>query len=294
MVAVGTGGSFMHNGEVPADIQKRILNDLFSTPSVHYVNIEARSEYIRDESLKELLETVDDSSRLSIGVGLESSNDIIRDLCVNKTMSIDSYQQAIRLLRKYGVSPTTYVTLGKPFIDDWTNIVDAVRSIKFALEHGSDRVVLIRIGVHPNTLIAWLQQRGLYDVIKIWAVPEVLKRLPARMRNRVLIANPRLPRFARVDECSCSEATIDLLNEYKGTLDRRYLMAIDAIKCPHKNQWDTRLRNQMDAHLPIDEQIDRNYHKWIGTWENEHGRLLSCANGPTTYPEGLGSAERYN
>lgn len=268
MVAIGTAGSFLDPNEVPYDVQTKILKELNDVSDIYYINIESRTEYINEESLRRLVEAVEDPSKLSIGIGLESSNDLIRELCINKCLSIKLFIRSLKLLKKYNISSTVYVTIGKPFIDDWTNIVDTVESIKFAFQYGADRVVLLRIGIQPYTLLYWLYKHGLYKPIEVWAIVEVLKRLPPELRKNVFIANPKLPQSLEIEECPCSQTAIELLDEYKGTLDYSYIEAIDMLSCSHKEKWYENLFKEMDSKKEISTQISESYRQWLTLWRN--------------------------
>jgi len=274
MVAIGTAGSFLDPNEIPYDIQARIIEDLNSCNGINYINIEARAEYINKGALENLVKVVDNPYKLAIGVGLESSNDLIRELCVNKCMTIDLFVHAIKLLKEYNISPTVYVTIGKPFINNWTNIIDAVETIKFAFQHGADRVVLLSIGVQPNSLVEWLYKHNLYEPIKVWAIIEVLKKLPGETRKDILIANPRLPKHLEIQESNCVQTATELLNEYKGTLDYRFIEAIDMLSSPDKREWYSNLEKEREANLSVEEQITNSYTHWMEVWENEHGRIF--------------------
>ena len=274
MIAIGTAGSFLDPNEVPFDIQAKIIEELNSMKDIYYINIESRAEYITDKSLKNLVEVVNDPYKLSIGVGLESINELIRELSVNKCMSLDLFIKSMKLLKKYNISPTAYITIGKPFIDTWTNIKDAVDSIKSAFQNGADRVVLLRIGVQPNSLIEWLYKRGMYKPISIFALIEVLKRIPEEIRENVLIADPRLPRYLEINEHPCDQTAKELLNEYSGCLNFKYIKAIEAISCEYKKEWYKKLEVEMDNNRTIEEQIYSNYEKWLEVWKNEYGELL--------------------
>ncbi|MFH7881068.1 MAG: hypothetical protein QXI09_03640, partial [Candidatus Aenigmatarchaeota archaeon] len=245
-----------------------ILKELNDVSDIYYINIESRAEYINEESLRRLAEAVEDPSKLSIGIGLESSNDLIRELCINKCLSIKLFIRSLKLLKKYNISSTVYVTIGKPFIDDRTNIVDTVESIKFAFQYGADRVVLLRIGIQPYTLLYWLYKHGLYKPIEVWAIVEVLKRLPPELRKNVFIANPKLPQSLEIEECSCSQTAIELLDEYKGTLDYSYIEAIDMLSCSHKEKWYENLLKEMDSKKEISTQISESYRQWLTLWRN--------------------------
>lgn len=275
MVAIGTAGSFLDPNEIPFDVQAKIIKELNSSDNIHYINIEARAEYVTEESLENIVKVIDDPYKLSIGVGLESSNDLIREFCVNKCLPIELFAKAIKLLKEYNISPTAYVTLGKPFINDWINIIDAVESIKFAFYHGADRVVLLRLGIQPNSLVEWLYEHKLYNPIEIWAMIEVLKMLPLELRKKeVLIADPRLPKHLEVRECPCAQTAMELLSEYKGTLEYSYIEAIDMLSCSHKETWYEKLEREKKLAVSIKSQIIESYNRWLEVWQNEHGEIF--------------------
>lgn len=274
MVAIGTAGSFLDPSEIPFDIQAKIIKELNSVEDIYYINIEARAEYVTDEALKNLVDVIDDPYKLSVGVGLESTNELIRELCVNKCMSVDLFINAMDLLKKYNISPTAYVTLGKPFINTWYNIKDAVQSIEFAFRNGADRVVLLRIGIQPNSLVEWLYKRSLYRPISVFAIVEVLKRIPEELRKKVLIADPRLPRYKEVKEHPCEQTVKELLTEYSGTLDFEYIKAVDDLACPYKDEWYEKLEIEMENDMPLEEQIKKRYDQWMEVWKNEYGKIL--------------------
>lgn len=276
MVAVGTAGSFLDPDEVPCDVQWRIVHDLSACQGLYYINLEARAEYITAYALENIASACDSVERLSIGIGLESSSELIRKLCVQKGMTTQSFLCAVDVLRQHNISPTVYVTLGKPFLNTWANIRDAVDSINFAFEHGADRVVLIRIGVQPHSLVEWLCRRGLYKPMEPWATAEVLRVLSPNRRDDVLLADPRLPRPLRARQCDCAETASELLDQYKGSHDWSYFEAIDMLTCAHKVEWLNRVETERASAHSVEEQIEEAYALWLPLWKNEFGGILSA------------------
>lgn len=274
MIAIGTAGSFLDSDEIPYDTQSEIIRTLDSSQDIHYINIESRAEYITKESIENIVRAVNDPYKLSVGIGLESSNDLVRELCVNKSMRISSFTQSLKRLKEYIISPTVYVVLGKPFIDEWANIIDALESLEFAFNQGADRVVLLLLGIQPNSLIEWLYLHDLYKPSKIWAMVEVIKRIPEELREHVLIADPRLPKRLEVEECACAQTAAELLSEYKGSLDYSYIDAIEKISCPHKTRWYQKLEDEKIARVDVKKQLIENYSHWMNVWREEHGEIF--------------------
>ncbi len=194
MVAIGTAGSFLDPHEVPYEIQAKIIKELNSSGDIYYINIEIRAEYVTKESLENLVEVVDDPHKLAIGIGLESSNELIRELCVNKCLPIASFIRA--------------------------------------------------------------------------------KRLPEELRKNVLIATPRLPKPLELKVSDGAQTAIELLNEYKGTLDYNYIDAIDALSSSDKRKWYENLEREMNNSDSIEKPISTNFSRWLEAWKNEHGRIF--------------------
>ena len=99
---------------------------------------------------------------------------------------------------------------------------------------------------------------------------EVLRRLPVELLKDVLIADPRLPKHLDVKECSCAQTAMELLSEYKGSLDYRYIKAIDMLSCSHKKEWYEKLEEERELAVDVESQISDSYTQWMEVWQNEH------------------------
>jgi len=256
MIAIGTPGSFLDERETSRKIQRKIIKELDKKEGIYYINIESRAEFITEESLENITESLKDPYKLAIGIGLESSNELVRERCINKNMTTEEYINAVKLLKKYDISPTIYITCGKPFLSVKNDIEDAIHSINFAFDNGADRVVLLRIKVQPHTLIEFLYRKGLYKPTSLWTLIEIIKRIPEKRRRDVLIADPRLPKPLEVKaKCECEATVSELLDQYKGTLDYTYIKAIDEIKCEYKKE----MEKEMLKHRSIEKEIEEGH-----------------------------------
>jgi radical SAM enzyme (TIGR01210 family) len=124
---------------------------------------------------------------ISIGIGLESSDDFIRNVCLNKGLSEKTFSSAVDSLKSENISFYNYVLLGKPFIPRSVDIADAVSSIAYAFEQGAFMVVMRVTNIQPHTLTHWLWERGLFHPPSIWDAVEVLRNLQPEYRKRVSI-----------------------------------------------------------------------------------------------------------
>jgi len=166
-----------------------------------------------------------------LGMGLETSNDLIREYCINKGLTTTSYLKALRIIKQYdNISPLAYVLLGKPFLPKSIDIADTISSINFAVTQGFDRVVMMATSLRDKTLTKLLYEIGEYIPPSPRMVIEVLKQLKHEIRSKVIIADPRLPKPISVSQCPiCSTLLEQLIILYKYTANYNYINLADKI-----------------------------------------------------------------
>jgi len=230
MVAIGTSGSFLDIRELSKDAQNEILRKVSLLPEIRIIGIESRPEFVTSDRLREIGEIVY-PKRIMLGMGLESSNDLIRDFCINKGLRTKDFIKARDIAKQYdNISALAYVLLGKPFLPKVIDMMDSITSISFAVEAGFDRVVLMATSLRQNTLANLLYKIGEYNPATPRVVIEVLKGLKPEIRNKVIIANPRLPKPIPADQCPvCSELLEQLITMYKYSSNYSYLALSDKV-----------------------------------------------------------------
>lgn len=184
-ITLTSAGSFMDKEEIPDDIRFKMLN-ILSDKGFKHLNFESRPEYLTNYArLSKLHEHFE--GNISVGIGLESSNDFIRQGCLNKGYKIRVFLKAIETLNKSNISFDTYVILGKPFLNRRENIEDAVNTINFAFDHGAEWAILMVSNIQPYTLSNWLWRRRLFQIPSIWDAIEVISLLSDDRKHQVLI-----------------------------------------------------------------------------------------------------------
>jgi radical SAM enzyme (TIGR01210 family) len=169
IVKLFTSGSFLDQGEVPIDVRDGILSDLRGTPKVI---VESRPEFVTSE-------ICDDISRINehieVAIGLETSNDCIRNNYVNKGFSFRDFVRASEAARAHGFTVKAYLLLKPPFMTEREALEDALQSIRDAAPH-ADTISLNLCNVQKGTLVEALWKKGLYRPPWLWTAVEVLKR----------------------------------------------------------------------------------------------------------------------
>ena len=95
-IKIFNSGSFLDTNEIPIEAQTEILGMINEFESVSEVIIESRPEFVSRKTLKILRKALDQSKELEIGIGLETSNDLIRINNINKGFLFEDYKKAVK------------------------------------------------------------------------------------------------------------------------------------------------------------------------------------------------------
>lgn len=189
IVCIYNLGSFVNPKEIPQKAQAAIFRSIGKRlPGVKKVIIESRAEYLTDANLAPIRDNY--GGLVEVGVGLESSNDIIRELCHHKNMpDLAVFENGIRTLKRNGMRALTYVNQKPPFLTEGEAVEDAIRTSVYAYGVGADAVSIEPTSLQAHSLTDHLHNIGEYRVPWLWSVIEVVKGIDAAMgsdKNRDL------------------------------------------------------------------------------------------------------------
>lgn len=239
MLCVYNSGSFFNTEEIPAKARKYIFNKINNTNGIKRLIIESRPEFITDDILDEI-ENLLPNIEVEIGVGLETSNDIIRDLCMNKGFDANDFIKLANRMKKRKTKLLTYVLLKPPFITESEAIEDACRTIKFAFNVGTDIVSLEPVSIQDFTIINFLYEAGYYRCPWIWSVLEVIKRSYklgfVRLGGFEFFPLPKI--FTHNCE-KCNEKMIRAIQDFNRTYN---INVFDNLSCSCKKYWEHDLK----------------------------------------------------
>lgn len=183
MLCIYNAGSILNPNEVPAEELLHMLAAVAKNPDIKRVILETRPEYINLDILKAISSICKDKI-VEIGIGLETSNDYIRELCINKGFSFLEYMEAVCKIKKYSNLRTlTYLTVKPLFLTINESINDVCSSINDIASY-TDIISLESISIQKNTVVEYLYTMGLYIPPKGWMIKEILPQI-----NDCLITN---------------------------------------------------------------------------------------------------------
>lgn len=262
-ICVYNAGSFFNDNEISPEARKNIYDMINKIPEIKHVVFETRPEYITEEKIQVLTNSIIGRC-IEIGMGLESSNEYVRQMCLNKGLKLFDFQNAIKLLKKYNVKILSYVLLKPPFLGEGEAIKDSVNTIAWAFEQGIDVISLEPISVQKNTLIHLLYSMGDFRPPWAWSVLNVI--LQSHDLGHVRIGGFEF--FPPPEVCThncpvCNELCINAIEEYNTTNNVQVIkntLDMNCVNCKHK--WinelkdDTSIQDRIDAFLDKVDTVD--------------------------------------
>ena len=245
-----SNGSFLDPAEVSDEVRPLILR-MLRDAGFKFLTIETRPEYITPTRLRAMLKAFSPDTEerpgphpISVSFGLESSDDFVQQFCINKGRRREDYLAAFDLLQEQGFPFDCYVLLGKPFMTAREDVEDAVRTIKFAVDHGAGYVFVMVTNLVDYSLTGYLTKRGRYELPSLWRVVELLEQLPPSYRNLVQIKGishaPVSPRYYARTCDLCTEHVKGAINFWNQTGEFEHIRTIYACSCRddfHQGEW---------------------------------------------------------
>ncbi len=171
IVKLFTSGSFLDPSEIPVSVQQHILTTLNST--AEKISVESRPEYITEKSLGSIQEKVP-LKEFEVGVGLETSNDLVREKSINKGFTFQDYKKAAALLKKHEMGVKTYVLLKPPFLTEEDSLNDCIKTARDTAPF-TDLLSLNPTNIQRHTVVEYLWKRHQYRPPWLWSIVEFLQ-----------------------------------------------------------------------------------------------------------------------
>lgn len=164
-------GSFFDEKDVPKSLRQKIIEEIKKFPNILKVSVESRPEYIINclDIIKETIHLLG-SIKLEIGIGLESSNDVILRDCWNKGSSLEEYNESVQILRSLDVRIKSYIFVKPPFLTERESIYDTIQTSRKAATIGTDIISFNPCNIQNGTLVHNLFKKDRYDPPWLWSI----------------------------------------------------------------------------------------------------------------------------
>jgi hypothetical protein len=173
ILCIYNAGSILNPWEISNGQLYKILKLISENRFIKCVILESRPEFINYEILHEISEILKNKV-VEIGIGLETSNDNIRTLCINKGFTFSQYNHAANLIKKFAnLRILTYLNVKPLFLTTQESIDDIVTSIR-DISTLTDSISLEPTSIQKNTMVEFMYNAGTYDVPKGWVIRDIL------------------------------------------------------------------------------------------------------------------------
>lgn len=187
LIAIYNDGSFFADKEISREHRIEVARWIKSK-EIERVVVESLPQFVTDDSLCEFVSAIY-PKKLTIGVGLQSANNVVRELCVNTKFSLKEFERCIFLCHQNGVRVKSYVMLKPPFLTDDESLADVEETALYLKSIDSKHMTLCPTRVADNTLVAKLAVRGLFCPPKIETLAAAVEVVSSYVDCRVAVQN---------------------------------------------------------------------------------------------------------
>ncbi|HVP95431.1 MAG TPA: archaeosine biosynthesis radical SAM protein RaSEA [Methanoregulaceae archaeon] len=246
MVKLYSSGSFFDPDEVPPEV----LHEAASLFRGKLVVAETRPEYINAERLGEFISMID-TGRFHIplytAIGVETSDDTIREKSISKGFSFGEFQDAASVARKAGAGVKAYLLMKPLFLTEKESIQDMKHSIA-DLDRHADMISMNPCNVQRRTDMEWFWKQGAYRPPYLWSVADILVSVP-----RDLLCDPVGGGHQRgPHNCGeCDHGIIAAIRNYTLTGEREHLKSLIETGCECRAEWEFILETEMSWCMPL-------------------------------------------
>jgi len=242
-VKIYTSGSFLDDAEIPADARTQILKIIAEDERVREVVLESRPEYVNDSTLSIVREILGDRI-VEIGMGLESSSDTVRTICINKNFDLQMFKDALKTAKNYNIGMRAYVLLKPPLLTERDALLDAISTVQEARTLGVTTVSLNPVNVQKHTLVERLWTRGNYRPPWLWSVLEVLREVSSTSDDWMKIVCDPVAGGKRRGAHNCGKCDNDIVEAIRQFSLSQDPSVLEPLTCDCVNQWKHTLEHE--------------------------------------------------
>jgi len=261
IICLYNDGSLLNKKEISFDAVTHIFKLLNHQDSVKKIVIESRIEDITEEKLLKLKQIT--KKEIEIAVGFESANEMIRELCINKSFSNTYFEKVYKVAISMGISIIPLLMIKPPYLTELEAIDDYVESLLYLEKFNFQRIDIELPTVEKDTLVHELWQRGMYTRLWFWSVIEILHLLQTTKFQTPLYISPQnysVPSEDKTSNCpNCDDQIYQAIDQFNRTGD---ISIFDSIECMCKAAWKEQLQNEVwEGDIPS--RIEKSFEKLL-------------------------------
>jgi radical SAM enzyme (TIGR01210 family) len=230
LISVYNSGNWFANKEIPPAARQGIYRAI-SRSRCEGIMVESLPQFITPQAIVEAKAYLGDK-RLIVGIGLQSADDFIRNVCINTTCTKEQFERASHLLWENGYTAKVYLMIKPPFLTESEAVSETVQSIQYVSSIGYEDVSICPTRIAPYTVVAELARRGLYTPPSLWTTIDILDEVSgdshARARVACLDVDGKDEDTVYPRNCpSCTQVILDALKTFNMTRDLSIINSLD-------------------------------------------------------------------
>jgi len=246
MVKIFTSGSFFDPSEVPPFFRSEVAR----TFRGKIVIAETRPEYVEHDAIQNFVNEIDNGSQhtpLYCAIGLETTNDRIREKCINKGFTLADFLKAASVAHATGAGVKAYL-LHKPlFLTEGEAVLDMKSSIAEVTAH-AEIISMNPCTVQRRTELEHYWRQGAYRPPYLWSVLAILHEAPIHVSCDPLGGGQK----RGPHNCGkCDNELVKGIRDYSLNADRDLIGALMDTGCPCKTEWEYVLDNERPYCMPL-------------------------------------------
>lgn len=245
-------GSLLNENEISSLVVQYIFKSLNNYKNVKKVIIESRAEYVNSKSITNIKDVYD--GVVEVGIGVESTNKVIRQLCHHKGISnLNLVKKSVEILHDYGFKALAYINFKPVFLTEKESVDDAITTAIDCFNMGFDAVSIEPTSLQDYSLANYLYEMGQYRVPWLWSIKEIVEGIYKFFNNKKLdiriggyfdeeilsgsqgvgfeTKNEVFPHLTSSNCSLCTQRYIEAIKMFNATYDIKYLRNVE--KCSH-------------------------------------------------------------
>jgi len=183
-----TPGSFLNDNEMPKNARTEIFKKLAGLPFTQ-IMFESRIEYLDEAEIIRLKGLLRPDQKLQVAIGLETANNIIREVIINKGYTLSEFEKAIEMLAANGVGVQAYSIIKPALLSEKQAQEDSIKTAQYLADLAEKTrektnrdnfemtFKLEQAFIQDGGFLDFLHRQGKYETPWTFTTAEIVKKL---------------------------------------------------------------------------------------------------------------------
>ncbi len=171
-------GSITDPKEFDSKVFNEIIKDAIESEKFQSILVETYLNQIPEELVQYIYEVNNGRKRIGFEIGIEDMDPENRKLINKIGLENNKLIEVYNMLQKYGMNLGINLIYGFPFMNEQERIDSVVNSVKSISKNLPEaEVVLFLMSIKENTIMEYMQKKGIYTPANPWGLVETTKEL---------------------------------------------------------------------------------------------------------------------